>query len=547
MNETGESPADVRVGLLHIQLDDVQWNSLAKSQPEKFFKISRRRWLGPASTVATLLSGTSLEAHGVETWLVPADGAINDSSSGLGEENFRWRRSTEFNRPILWHRLAAQGIESVVVGSRFASSGVEGVHEVDQQVLQQSANLRNVSVPQASFEALLEARSRWEQAAFHLLSLNLATKASNSEDGQSVRADQGDRDEGGDILQSISSTILRFQETMSLDHLLVLYSTRVVEWLTYHGDRELGLNSKLVKPGAVVSTVLDLFGLPKMADVSSRSILEAETSSETDQPEGEITWELPPDDEDRAPDLSAVVAAAMQGEGGRVTQGLAQEVARLAWEKSYASSTTAELVTLARNLVAIDESPRNLYRLCASISMQNNSEEFLVARARLQTLYPDSTQNRMVDLLPIAGKSTDERIEILDQNPYETFHEPHLRGLWARAAMNSGRIDEGLVLLWRRIQGEWSNHQEQLVFAVRSIERNQEMDLPRARYALTRIIPMISSPERRSKIVRMLAETYVKTDDPKTAIAILEGFLSKFPGEMGATSMLNALRRQAGD
>ena len=547
MNETGESPADVRVGLLHIQLDDVQWNSLAKSQPEKFFKISRRRWLGPASTVATLLSGTSLEAHGVETWLVPADGAINDSSSGLGKENFRWRRSTEFNRPILWHRLAAQGIESVVVGSRFASSGVEGVHEVDQQVLQQSANLRNVSVPQASFEALLEARSRWEQAAFHLLSLNLATKASNSEDGQSVRADQGDRDEGGDILQSISSTILRFQETMSLDHLLVLYSTRVVEWLTYHGDRELGLNSKLVKPGAVVSTVLDLFGLPKMADVSSRSILEAETSSETDQPEGEITWELPPDDEDRAPDLSAVVAAAMQGEGGRVTQGLAQEVARLAWEKSYASSTTAELVTLARNLVAIDESPRNLYRLCASISMQNNSEEFLVARARLQTLYPDSTQNRMVDLLPIAGKSTDERIEILDQNPYETFHEPHLRGLWARAAMNSGRIDEGLVLLWRRIQGEWSNHQEQLVFAVRSIERNQEMDLPRARYALTRIIPMISSPERRSKIVRMLAETYVKTDDPNTAIAILEGFLSKFPGEMGATSMLNALRRQAGD
>lgn len=547
MNETGESPADVRVGLLHIQLDDVQWNSLAKSQPEKFFKISRRRWLGPASTVATLLSGTSLEAHGVETWLVPADGAINDSSSGLGKENFRWRRSTEFNRPILWHRLAAQGIESVVVGSRFASSGVEGVHEVDQQVLQQSANLRNVSVPQASFEALLEARSRWEQATFHLLSLNLATKASNSEDGQSVRADQGDSDEGGDILQSISSTILRFQETMSLDHLLVLYSTRVVEWLTYHGDRELGLNSKLVKPGAVVSTVLDLFGLPKMADVSSRSILEAETSSETDQPEGEITWELPPDDEDRAPDLSAVVAAAMQGEGGRVTQGLAQEVARLAWEKSYASSTTAELVTLARNLVAIDESPRNLYRLCASISMQNNSEEFLVARARLQTLYPDSTQNRMVDLLPIAGKSTDERIEILDQNPYETFHEPHLRGLWARAAMNSGRIDEGLVLLWRRIQGEWSNHQEQLVFAVRSIERNQEMDLPRARYALTRIIPMISSPERRSKIVRMLAETYVKTDDPKTAIAILEGFLSKFPGEMGATSMLNALRRQAGD
>lgn len=547
MNETGESPADVRVGLLHIQLDDVQWNSLAKSQPEKFFKISRRRWLGPASTVATLLSGTSLEAHGVETWLVPADGAINDSSSGLGKENFRWRRSTEFNRPILWHRLAAQGIESVVVGSRFASSGVEGVHEVDQQVLQQSANLRNVSVPQASFEALLEARSRWEQATFHLLSLNLATKASNSEDGQSVRADQGDRDEGGDILQSISSTILRFQETMSLDHLLVLYSTRVVEWLTYHGDRELGLNSKLVKPGAVVSTVLDLFGLPKMADVSSRSILEAETSSETDQPEGEITWELPPDDEDRAPDLSAVVAAAMQGEGGRVTQGLAQEVARLAWEKSYASSTTAELVTLARNLVAIDESPRNLYRLCASISMQNNSEEFLVARARLQTLYPDSTQNRMVDLLPIAGKSTDERIEILDQNPYETFHEPHLRGLWARAAMNSGRIDEGLVLLWRRIQGEWSNHQEQLVFAVRSIERNQGTDLPRARYALTRIIPMISSPERRSKIVRMLAETYVKTDDPKTAIAILEGFLSKFPGEMGATSMLNALRRQAGD
>ncbi len=546
MNDTGDSSAGLRVGLLQIQLGNVNGPFLAKSQSEKFFKIRRRRWLGPASTFATLLSGTSLEAHGVETWLVPEDGFIDDLSSGLGEKSFRRRRSTEFNRPILWHRLAAQGIESVVIGSRFAPSQVEGVHEVDRKVLQQSAKLRNVSVPQASFEALLQARSRSEQARFHYLSLNLATKTSNSDDGQSVPADQGGSDEVGKLVESISSAILRFQETMSLDHLLVLYSAGSVEWLAYHGDRELGIKSKGIMPGAVVSTVLDLLGVSKMADVSSYSILEAKTSLETDQPEEEVSWQLPPDGEERAPDLSAVVAAAVQGVGG-VTQSVAQEVARLAWEKSYASFMTADIVTLARDLVAINESDLNLYLLCASISIENNAEDFLVVRARLQTLYPDSISNRLVDLLPIAEKSTDELGEILEQNPYETFHNPHLRGLWARTAMKTGRIDESLALLWGRIRDGWSNPQEHVVFAVKSINRNEEMDLPRARYALAQTIPSISSPARRSKLVCMLADTYVKTDNPRMAMAILDGFLKKFPGEMGATSMLNALRRQVDD
>ncbi|MDG2020781.1 MAG: hypothetical protein P8J59_02400, partial [Phycisphaerales bacterium] len=223
------------------------------------------------------------------------------------------------------------------------------------------------------------------------------------------------------------------------------------------------------------------------------------------------------------------------------------EKLRAAWEGAYDSLMISDLVDLARDLVAISENPMALFRLCLSLSMQKKPEEFRVVREKLRTSSPDSIFDRLVDLLPVSSKSDPERMEILERNPLASFSEPHLRGLWIRTAIMLGRIDDGLNALWQRILGDWASHRECVVFAAKSIERNQENDCDRARVALLRCIPFVSSPERRSSLVRLLAESHVKSGQPKRAIAVLEAFLGRFPGEMGATGMLNGLRRQLGE
>lgn len=545
MTNDGESLAGARVGLVHMNLSPESLRSLWKDSSKTVFKIVRRRWLKGASATATLLSGAEFTTHGVGTWLVPKDGPSDGEFSKLCQEGFRFRRSTETNRPLLWHRLAGHGIESIIIGSQFDSSGLDGIHEVNLRVLRNSASVRSVPLVEAAFKAMQEAQTRQDQARFHLLSLYLPSKKSVAGDADPMDTDHDAVAGASGDLPSIPSMILRFKEMMSLDHVLVLYAGNGIEWLTYHGNRELGSNSLMITPGALVATVLDLFGLPKVADVSGISILE--TIEENATVDGRISWELPADGEEKAPDLSGVVTAAIRGEGGPVMRAVAKEETRLAWESCHDSAVTGDLVKLARDLVAIDDSAIAYLHLCISLSRERNLEEFEIAREKIHAAYPDSMIDRLVDLLPISGKSNEERSVILEQNPIETFTDPHLRGLWARNAIAVGRIDDGLAVLWQRIRSGWASHREYIVFAAKSIERNNEQDLERAKFALHRCIPYVSSPERRSKLVRMLAEVHVQLGDSKQAIAVLERFLRRFPGEMGATGMLQGLRRKLGD
>ncbi len=445
------------------------------------------------------------------------------------------------------HRLLSRGIESVVVGSRFGSSGVDGVHEVDARVLAEAARLRKVSLQETSFEALEEASAQRQGARFHQLSLDLASKRSHGETSDEDHARDVSDDGDVELLHSLPSILRRFKDVSSLDHLMVVYSANGVEWLSYDGEREMRVKGPMVSSFAVVATTFDLFGLPRPADVDSNSILEVEADEEMETPDTGISWEIESTKEIGAPDLSETVAAAVRGEGGPITRSVGQEVLQAAWEGAYDSMMISDLVDLARDLVAIADNPRSLFRLCLSLSIQRSPDEFQVARENLHALYPDSIFDRLVDLLPVSGKTDIERMEILDQNPISTFYDSHLRGLWIRTTIMLGRLDDGLPSLWRRIIDDWASHQEHVVFAVKSIERNQGDDCERARVALVRRISSVSSPNRRSKLVRLLAESHVKSGQPKRAIAVLEAFLSRFPSETGATGMLNGLRRQVGD
>lgn len=538
---------ETRVGLIHLRLNSARFDAFRKDRPERFLRIRRRRWFGTASATVAMLSGTSLDAHGVDTWLVPGDGpsdALLPSASG---ERFRYRRSNETNRPLLMHRLLAGGIESVAVGSRFGSSGVDGVHEVDARVLANAARLRKVSMQETAFEAIEEARVQRERSRFHLLSLDLSPVRTIARESEEEHSTHVGGDDGVELSQSLPPILRRFKDVSSLDHLLVVYSANGVEWLSYDGRRELGMSGQMAMSGAVVATIFDLFGLARPIDVVSGSILEVEADAELETSAAGISWEVDPIAEIGAPDLSGTVAAAVRGDGGPLTRAVGQEKLRAAWEGAYDSLMISDLVDLARDLVAISENPMALFRLCLSLSMQKKPEEFRGVREKLHTSDPDSSFDRLVDLLPVSRKSDLERMEILERNPLASFTEPHLRGLWIRTAIMLGRIDDGLNGLWKRILGDWASHRECVVFAAKSIERNKENDCDRARVALLRCIPSVSSPERRSSLVRLLAESHVKSGRPKRAIAVLEAFLGRFPGEMGATGMLNGLRRQFGE
>ena len=273
MSQDDGSRDETRVGLIHLHLGSARFDAFRKDRPERFLRIRRRRWLGGASTTATLLSGTSLNAHGVDTWLVPGDGANDALLPSAAGERFRFRRSTETNRPLLMHRLLAGGIESVVIGSRFGSSGVEGVHEVDARVLSNAARLRNVSMQETAFEALEEARVQRERSRFHLLFLDLSPDRSIARESEEEHSTHVEGDDGVELSRSLPSLLRRFKDVSSLDHMLVVCSANGVEWLCYDGGRELDMSGRVAFPGAVVATVFDLFGLARPADFVSGSSL----------------------------------------------------------------------------------------------------------------------------------------------------------------------------------------------------------------------------------------------------------------------------------
>jgi len=122
-----------------------------------------------------------------------------------------------------------------------------------------------------------------------------------------------------------------------------------------------------------------------------------------------------------------------------------------------------------------------------------------------------------------------------------------LRGRWGRVAIRLGRTDEGLEVLWGRISRDTADRRETLTFAHEAIKRNQEGDLKRARIALRRQLETTQGPERRSKLVRRIAQTFELEGDVDIAIRCLEEFLGRNPEEMGATQMLDRLRRITND
>lgn len=532
----GESASKPRVGLLFFRANRVGFAADEEPPPPR---ISRRRWFSAPAATTSILSGAPLESHDVHTWLVPSD---EDSSAGAQEavEGLRHRRSTEVGRPLVWNRLSRDGIESIVVGSPFMPGDCSGVEERVAHAGYGIVRPSSTSSTEEKFTMLAESRLRCPEARFVFLGVDAEAGTSGEAGaGEGVRPEPVPR-------RTVKEVMDRFVQLMELDHVVVVTSSSTFEWVSYHGSREVGA-PKRVRPGGVIQTIFDLFDLPHLTDIASTSILQIEEDEEDSPREPGIRWMLPGENDGELPDFEPLLDRVREGDAGPIARRVGRQIFESRWEQAFDGGAISELDEASRDLLLAADGPQSHLRRLISLVTMKDTDSFATARALLHERHPGTMADRLVDLLPLSAVTDERRLAILDENPIEEVQGILLRGLWARHAIRLGRMDEGLAILWGMINMDAANRREVLAFAGQAIERNQEGDLRRARIALRRVLETVQGPERRSQLVRRIAHTFELEGDSAMAIGCLEGFLARNPEEIGATRMLDRLRRSAND
>lgn len=504
-------------------------------------RIRRRRWFPGPAVFTSIVTGTPPEAHEVYTWLVPTDGVEASPSSGTptpaAAEGFRVRRSTECGRPPIWNRLADSGIDSIVVGSPFRPGGVSGVEESTRDwTVDLFEPNRGVAIDE-KFAMLAESKSRCPDARFIFLGVDSTDQRQGRDDADRKRTEAVPQ-------ETVRTTVDRFAREMELDHVLVVAMGGIFDWMVYHGSRDVRPS---IKPGlgSPVQTIFDLFGLPRVADVRGDSLLLAGAPEPETIEEPTVRWILPSEDGDESHQFDPVIDRIRAGEAGPIARSVGTQVLIGRWEQAFERGLRETMIPIASDLILAGDTPTAHLRLLFPLALRQDEEGFASARTILRATHPGSQVDRMIDLFAVSSITDEARCEILDENPIERVKGQHLRGLWGTSALRLGRIDAGLDLLWRRIRHDFSNAVELVAFASHSIERNQEGDLSRARFALRRRLDQVQGPERRSQLVRKIAHTLQMEDDLDGAKALLERFLRRNPGEMGATRMLDGLKRMS--
>ena len=524
----GDRASKPRVGLLFLGAGRSGFTTDEGPPPSR---IARRRWLPAPAVTTSILSGVSLESHHVHTWLVPSDGDSTDVSAAAAE-GLRSRRSTEVGRPLVWNRLAEHDVHSIVVGSHFMPGGRTGVEELTAHTGFGVVRPSSVSSTEEKFAMLAESKRRRPDARFACLAINAAGKT-DAQEGQAAEPT---------TRRAVEELVDRFTMVMELDHVLLVCSNSIFEWVSYRGSRKVQAPKRL-RTGAVMQTIFDLFDLPRLTDVPAASMLQIEDDEEDSTREPELRWMLPDENEVELPDFEPLLDRVRGGEVGPITRRIGSTIFECRWEQAFERGSTAELDEASRDLLLAADGPLDHARRLISLTATRDADSFATARALLLERPPGTMAARRADLLPLSAVTDEARLAILDGNPVKEVQGALLRGLWGRVAIRLGRTDEGLEILWGRISRDTADRRETLTFAHEAIKRNQEGDLKRARIALRRQLETTQGPERRSKLVRRIAHTFELEGDVAVAIGCLERFLDRNPEEMGATQMLGRLRR----
>ena len=535
-NTGGDRASKPRVGLLFLRAGRSGFTNDEGPPPPR---IARRRWLPSPAVMTSILSGASLESHHVHSWLVPSDGDSPDVSAAAAE-GLRARRSTEVGRPLVWNRLAEHGVHSIVVGSPFMPGGRTGVEERTAHTGYGVVRPSSVSSTDEKFAMLAESRLRCPDARFAYLAASADGKTTGETDGQEAP------DSEPTTRRAVKELVDRFAQLMELDHVLLVTSSSMLEWVSYRGSREVRAPKRL-RMGAVVQTIFDLFELPRLTDVASNSMLQIEDDEVNSSREPQVRWTVPVEEDGEEPDFEPLLDRIRGGEVAPITRRIGATIFECRWEQAFERGSVAELEEASRDLLLAADDPLVHARRLLSLVATEDSDSFVAARALLRERHPGTMADRLADLLPLSAVTDEARLAILDENPIKEVQTALLRGIWGRTAIRLGRTDEGLAVLWGRINMDAASRRDIMIFAATAIERNQGDDFQRARIALRRQLETMQGPERRSKLVRRIAHTFELEGDVGMAIGCLEGFLAQNPHEIGATRMLDRLRRLMSD
>ena len=535
-NTGGDHASKPRVGLLVLRAGRSGFATDEGSPPPR---IARRRWLPAPAVTASILSGASLESHHVHSWLVPNDGDSPDVSAAAAE-GLRLRRSNEVGRPLVWNRLAEHGVHSIVVGSPFMPGGRTGVEERTAHTGYGVVRPSSVSSTDEKFAMLAESRLRCPDARFAYLAASADGKTTGETDGQEAP------DSEPTTRRAVKELVDRFAQLMELDHVLLVTSSSMLEWVSYRGSREVRAPKRL-RMGAVVQTIFDLFELPRLTDVASNSMLQIEDDEVNSSREPQVRWTVPVEEDGEEPDFEPLLDRIRGGEVAPITRRIGATIFECRWEQAFERGSVAELEEASRDLLLAADDPLVHARRLLSLVATEDSDSFVAARDLLRERHPGTMADRLADLLPLSAVTDEARLAILDENPIKEVQTALLRGIWGRTAIRLGRTDEGLAVLWGRINMDAASRRDIMIFAATAIERNQGDDFQRARIALRRQLETMQGPERRSKLVRRIAHTFELEGDVGMAIGCLEGFLAQNPHEIGATRMLDRLRRLMSD
>ena len=535
-NTGGDRASKPRVGLLLLRAGRAGFATDEGPPPPR---IARRRWLPSPAVTTSILSGASLESHHVHSWLIPSDGNSSEASAAAAE-GLRLRRSNEVGRPLVWNRLAEHGVNSIVVGSPFMPGGRTGVEERTAHTGYGVLRPSSVSSTEEKFAMLAESRLRCPDARFACLTVNAGRETAGETDGQEGR------DSEPTTRRAVEDLVDRFVQLMELDHVLLVTSSSMLEWVSYRGSREVRASNRL-RMGVIVQTIFDLFELPHLTDVASDSMLQIEDDEVNSSREPQVRWTLPVEEDGEEPDFEPLLDRIRGGEVAPITRRIGATIFECRWEQAFERGAVAELDEASRDLLLAADDPLAHARRLLSLVATDDSDSFVAARALLHECHPGTMADRLADLLPLSAVTDEARLAILDENPITEVQASFLRGIWGRAAIRLGRTDEGLQVLWGRIKMDAASQRDFMIFVATAIERNQGDDLQRARIALRRQLEMMQGPERRSKLLRRIAHTFELEGDMGRAIECLEGFLARNPHEIGATRMLDRLRRLMSD
>ena len=530
--------------------------------------LRRTAIYGVIPTLASIITGVSLNRHQVHTATVPFD------TSAEGEENaqdnsqpLQFRTSRMTGAPFIWNRLASRGIRTAVVNMPFRPAADDDlITEIPQAMVAHRAKKEGVSLHEANLgyilgaikarpdtRCVITAASFLKQAATEAEDLDSertmeqeTVDQSEDESSEALEARDQEAEEGevNSQAEAAGRKVLSFLQacaiTSGADHVLAILLGQRMGTVVLISPRASEVAKHFVRIISCAPTILDLLGEPPAVDLQGASILPDASGGNSAQ---DTSWALE-GGLHQVPDWSESIERVRAGKAtDRERQVLLNHLSS-STKAGIFESTAGSVIESARTLQEIADTPAAGLRLAFILTLAGKTEE---ARERIRKLieeHPDSRQADIARLITVWGLDSEGVLEILDRHPSVaelTFIE---RGIWGRASARVGREAEAKDVMWSLIMSGQATNQDRMTFATLALKTEEPMDAGRAALALRDIgnpRQATHNGQPRPEPVMLRAKALAKSGSVDFAKKLLGNYLEHHPQDHKVTALLRKL------